>query len=140
MTFQISSRVSWQLCQLIPSGLWYASHQDPWACGCYFPQVATNLISHFTVGEASLPQFPPSETSTQGLCVEQSLVKTEAKKLLSISVFSSLLLLACWYCLLGWYTLMDFPFWLMFLFTFMRSKPVAFSFPNCCISRPQLIL
>lgn len=79
-------------------------------------------------------------SETWAVRVEHLMVKTEAKKLLSISVFSSLLLLACWYCLLGWYTLMDFPFWLMFLFTFMRSKPVAFSFPNCCISRPQLIL
>ena len=35
-----------------------------------------------------LPQLPPSDPSALGLCEEQSLMKTEAKYLLSTSGFS----------------------------------------------------
>jgi len=54
-----------------------------------------------TVGRALLPQFPLFEPSTRGLCVEQSLVKTETKKLLNILAFSLPLILAWLCCSLG---------------------------------------
>jgi len=80
--------VAWQLCQPIPSGLWDAPHWDSWT---YRHSGSTYSHKHDLClqweGQCS-PHFPPSKPFPRELCVEQSLVKTEAKKLLNTSTFS----------------------------------------------------
>jgi len=68
---------------IIESGLATMSAKDVWV-----PQELMNLSFTYSRRGIAPPWFPPSEPSTLGFCVEQLLVKTEAKKLLSTSVFS----------------------------------------------------
>lgn len=61
------------------------------------------------------PQFPPSEPSTWGFCLRQSLVKTGAKKLLSTSAFNLFVVTSLLALLtVGHTSSCTFLFWLMY--------------------------
>jgi len=75
-----------------------------------------------TAGVALLSQFPASKPSTQGLCVEQSPVKTKAKKLLNTSAFSLVVIIS----LPVWLTMSSMPFWTFLLQMIYLEKPLFF--------------
>jgi len=88
MTYQISLRVAWWLRQPIPLGLCEASHQDPYSYGCSGFSVGDLNWSSCTIGGGSLPPVATCWTiHTRAVCVEQTIVKIEAK-LFSTSAFS----------------------------------------------------
>ena len=113
MTLQISSRVFWQLHQLIPSGLWDAYHQDSQTCGCSVFRFLrwSQTWSLLTVGGMSLPQPRPTKPNIWGFWYEQLSEKIEAKKLLSTSAFSLSAVTSMAVLLTsGAYSLLNFPF------------------------------
>jgi len=123
MTLQILLRVACQQHQPIPSGLWDASHRESQIYGCPGSSGGHKPHLKFTVGATLLLSSPPPKPSTWRACEEQLLVKTEAKKLLSTSVFSLSIVTRLPVCSLGGD---GTPSW-TFLFCLMYLKE-TFSF------------